>query len=911
MRVPHNIWIALLPCLVVALNLNAAPVDLEMAQSTANSFMLSRLSQRVNAHGTPSLCLAHAERSLVSPASADYYVFNADDGSAFVIIAGDDRATDVLAYGEGTLDVSDLPCNLQWMLGSYREQMEYLHAHPSERVQSAAPYNDVTIPPMVTSNWNQRAPYNNRCPEVDGERSVTGCIATAMAQVMYYWRYPERAPSLNGYTTDSHHIWMHPLPSTSLDWDQMLDVYASGAYTDEQGDAVAVLMLYCGQSSQMDYSPDGSGTYVRNQLQGMRAFGYSNDMSMLNKSNYDIEDWDAMMLDDLKWGRPILYSGADGLAGGHAFVLDGYYEGKYHINWGWGGTGDGYFALDAFNVRGYAFNTQQQMLHRVHPPTAEAEDGYDFEQGGIYYMYNWDATGLLVTYKDTRYACYAGEVTIPAQVTHAGETLPVVGIGKSAFRGSTTLTRVTIPPTVKTIEDYAFNGCVDLQEVEIPQGVTTIGSKSFAYCYHMTRVLLPAGLKSIKGGAFTDCNSLERVEPASLDSWLDITFSDELSNPLSCAHHLYIDGNEVTELHLSASQVDAVGPYAFAGCTGLTRVHLDGVPTVDRAAFKGCSAITQLTLAEGLETMGSEALAGCTSLTAVEIPSTMSRLENSLFASCSGLKSVTIPASVESIGNGTFNGCTSLAQVTLPERLTAIGSNAFNGCTSLQTLPLPAALVSIGASAFAGCTRLETVVLPPALTSMGEQAYEGCSSLRTLALTGTLSKIPGQAFAQCSALTAVTIPDGIVEVGVNAFYKCIYLNTITMGKDVALLESGAFDNNPRVKTIICRAMTPPLMEHTNTYMRSVYKNATLYVPAASVDAYKHTGIWSWFLNIAGLPDPTSGDVNGDGEVNIADVNTLVAAIIQGRPSARDMDVNGDGEVNISDVNALIDYIRSN
>ncbi len=906
----NQIWRALLPCLAIAMKLGAAPVDQAMAQSMANSFMLSQQSQRLNATGTPSMRLAHAEPSLARPASADYYVYNADDGSAFVIIAGDDRATDVLAYGEGALDVTDLPCNLQWMLSSYREQLEYLHAHPSERIQSTAPYNDVTIPPMVTSNWSQRAPYNNRCPEVDGERSVTGCIATAMAQVMYYWQYPDRAPSLGGYTTSSHRIWMPSLPSAPLHWDHMMDVYASGAYTDEQGEAVAVLMLYCGQSSQMDYSPDGSGTYVRNQLQGMRAFGYSNDMSMLNKSSYDIEEWDSMMLDDLKWGRPILYSGADGLAGGHAFVLDGYYEGKYHINWGWGGTGDGYFALDAFNVRGYAFNAQQQMLHRIHPPTAGTQEGYDFEQGGIYYMYDWDATGLLVTYKDTRYDCYAGEVSIPAQVTHAGETLPVVGIGKSAFRGSTTLTRVTIPSTVKTIDDYAFDGCVNLHEMVIPQGVTTIGSKAFAYNYHMVRVSLPVGLASVGAGAFTDCLALERVEAASLDSWLDITFSDELSNPLSCAHHLYIGDHEVTELNLSAPHVAAVGPYAFAGCTGLTRVFLDGVQTVGKAAFKDCTEIAELALAEGLVSMGSEALAGCTSLTAVEIPSTMSRLENSLFASCTGLKSVTIPATVETIGNGTFNSCTSLSRVDLPDGLTAIGSSAFTACTSLHALPLPAALGSIGASAFAGCTGLEMVTLPPALTTMGEQAYEGCSSLRTLALTGSLNRIPRQAFAQCSALTTVTISDGVAQVGDQAFYKCIYLNTITMGRDVALLGSGAFDNDPRVKTVVCQAPVPPQMDHTNTFMRSVYKNATLLVPVASLDAYKHTGIWSWFENVIGLPDPSSGDVNGDGEVNIADINTLIDAILQGKAPVSEMDVNSDGEVTLADVNRLLDHILS-
>ena len=890
-----------------AMNATGAAVDVTAAQASASRFVKSHASRGALMAPGLEIQLSYIEKSVASAADADYYVFNASDGSAFVIVAGDDRAEEILGFGEGTLDMNALPCNLQWLFNTYKEQMEYLHANPAAVVQRAAPYNDVTIAPMVTCNWSQRAPYNNMCPAYEGELSVTGCVATAMAQVMYYWKYPAKTPTLSGYTTRTHRISLPSLPSKPLDWDNMLDSYL-GDYTQEQGDAVALLMRYCGQSSQMDYSPTGSGTYVRNQLQGMRSFGYSYEASMLDRPDYSIEEWDAMMQEDLLAGRPILYSGADALAGGHAFVLDGYYDGKYHINWGWGGTGDGYFMLGAFSVRGYSFTTQQQMLHCVHPSTmAEPEDGYDFEADGIYYMYNEDATGLLVTYKDTQYGTYHGDVAIPASVTHDGETLDVVGIGQSAFRNCSHLTSVSIPVTVRSIERHAFRNCINLHEIVLPQGVTSIGAQAFAYCYQMKRVQLPLGLERVGERAFVDCSALERVESPSLAAWLGITFADALSNPLSGAHHLFVDGEEVTELQIPAAFVDQIGPYAFNECTALTKVAVAGVKTIGRAAFMGCTGITELSLDTSLEEIGNEAFSGCTGLTSVTIPASIKRLSNSLFASCTGLKTVEIPTSVVSIEGSAFTGCTKLDAVSLPASVTSIGASAFNGCTRLTQLELPESLTSIGSSAFNGCSKLTSVIIPNSVTSLGENAFNDCSALTTLVISDSLSTISNEAFANCSALKSVTIPDGVNIIGNQAFYKCLNLVNITLGSGVQEIGKQAFDNNYKIKTITSMASVPPLMASPDRFDRSIYTNATLRVPVAYVKTYKHTGVWSWFTKVEGILGVEDADVNGDGEITVADVNLIVAAILS-RSDSDACDVNGDGEITVADVNAVISFI---
>lgn len=889
-----------------ATHATAASVDQVTARATAARFVQAQASKgKLKSHGASQLLLAHAEAATTRDGYANYYVFNTSDGSAFVIVAGDDRAEAVLGYGEGTIDMDRMPDNLQWLLDTYSEQMEYLHSNPGARVERAAPYNDVTIPPMVTCNWSQSEPYYNMCPVVDGERSVTGCVATAMAQVMYYWQYPAEAPALRAYTTRSRRIHCPALASSPIDWANMVDSYA-GEYTSQQANAVALLMRYCGQSCQMDYSPNGSGSYVENQLQGMHLFGYTS-ATMLSRSDYSIEQWDALMQEDMLAGRPILYAGVDALAGGHAFVLDGYYDGRYHINWGWGGTGDGYFMLGAFNVRGYTFTSQQEMLHNVHPSTTSpAQADYDFAMGKVYYKYTDDASGLLVTAGDTQSTAYQGTVVVPDSVDHGGKRLPVVGIAASAFRDCKELVAVTLPSTLQHIGQYAFKNCINLGKVAIPQGVTRIDPQAFAYCYSLTMLSLPEGLKSIGERAFTDCLSLQQVNIPSLEAWLGISFADVLANPLYCAHQLSVDNKAVTQVEITGADVDRISQYAFAGST-LTRVVIDGVHSIERAAFKDCTGITQLTLRGNIAEVGREAFAGCTALQGVAIPQSLTQLSNSMFASCSSLKEVDIPASVTAIGNNAFKDCTALTDVSWSESISTIGSGAFNGCTALQHIELPQSLTAIEENAFGGCTGLKEVQFADSLTVLGVKAFAGCTALANLSLPNSLSTIQDQAFANCEALKTIVIPDGVKVIGHQAFYKCLYLVNVTLGSGVTEIGDQAFDNNPRMKSITSMAATPPAINNSNCFMRNIYNNATLRVPARLVKVYKKSGLWAWFTHIQGIVTTSDADVNADGEVTVADVNAVIAAILT-QNRLEGCDVNGDGEVSVADVNAIISLI---
>ena len=281
----------------------------------------------------------------------DYYVFNAEDNGGFVIISGDDRTPEVLGYADnGRIDTGNLPPNLKGWLEEYSKQINALGTIENSRTRahtrtpSTTP--KVAIEPLITTKWGQGNPYNNQCPEIDGKHCVTGCVATAMAQVMYYHKWPQEAcPTIPQYTTGTRQIEMPALPPTTFNWSAMRDRYWEGEQ-GESADAVAELMRYCGQAVEMNYNVDESGAFEmpRHLIQ---YFGYSKNAKFVTMSQYTMSQWEDILYKELSEGRPMLYGGCS-LTTAHEFICDGYDgDGYYHFNWGWNGDANGFFLLSS------------------------------------------------------------------------------------------------------------------------------------------------------------------------------------------------------------------------------------------------------------------------------------------------------------------------------------------------------------------------------------------------------------------------------------------------------------------------------------------------------------------------------------------------------------------------------------
>ena len=288
-------------------------------------------------------------------AEGAFYVFNADDGNGFVIVSADDRTEAILGYAdEGSLDMDCLPANARAWLEGYARQIRSL----SGLVSMSAPRRvvGVKIGPLLTCKWEQGGPYNWQCPEVKDESgkmayTMTGCPATAQAQVMYFHRWPESVKAMEAYK-DGNGNQVSALPATTFKWDKMKDVYSGKENkADESAQAVAELMRYCGQAMRMAYGVRSSGgSNTQNEL--IEEFAYSKGATSVARAHYSTEEWESIIYNEMNQKRPVLYSGYNESVG-HSFVVDGYDgNGLFHVNWGWSGSSDGYFVLSDLNPSG-------------------------------------------------------------------------------------------------------------------------------------------------------------------------------------------------------------------------------------------------------------------------------------------------------------------------------------------------------------------------------------------------------------------------------------------------------------------------------------------------------------------------------------------------------------------------------
>ena len=373
--------------LLGALQLSAADVSLVQARAAAERFLQSDVKgKNFGAMPASGVKLLYTEMNSTQADKAVYYIFNSELG--FVIVSGDDRAHQILAHGDRPLDLKRMPENMKFWLSTYKRQLEYLQAHPGLAVELPklkSGQRADKVEPMLTAEWDQDAPYYNHCPTYGGSYCLTGCPATSLSMVFYYWKFPtDPTPPVEGYTNESYGFQVPALPSITFDWDNMLDKY-TGGYTTAQADAVAWLMRYVGQEEHMDYTPSGSGAMGDDILRAVEFFGYDEEMARLefktrtdDNANdtavyYTDEEWAAMLQQEMYEGRPVVYCAYDysywGWSG-HAFNVDGYNpaDATYHVNWGWSGDGNGDFVLNAFSSGGYNFTIEQQMIMGIQPP---------------------------------------------------------------------------------------------------------------------------------------------------------------------------------------------------------------------------------------------------------------------------------------------------------------------------------------------------------------------------------------------------------------------------------------------------------------------------------------------------------------------------------------------------------------
>ena len=469
---------------------------------------------------------------------------------------------------------------------------------------------------------------------------------------------------------------------------------------------------------------------------------------------------------------------------------------------------------------------------------------HDFEVDGIYY--NINGNEATVTFKGLYDSSYDNEYS-----------------GSVVIPATVTYNGTTYPVT--SISYCAFAHCTGLTSITIPNSVTTINMETFWGCTGLTSITIPNSVTSIGRSAFWECTGLTSITiPNSVTSIGDGAFQD-------CSRLASIDiPNSVTE----------IGINAFYGCTALTSIDIpNSVTSLGYGVFYNCPGLTSIVVESGNPRYDSRN--NCNAI--IETAS------NTLIYGC---KNTTIPNSVTAIDNYVFSGCTGLTSIDIPNSVTAIGDWAFQNCTGLTSITMGNSVTSIGAWAFDKCNALTSVDIPNSVTVIGDGAFQDCSGLTSLVIPNSVTSIGEKAFYACSGLTSVTIPNSVTYVGGKAFYNC----------------SGLTD----VYCYIANPLRVSLAGDAFDLYDGDVSGRTLHVLPGTTEAYYYYD-WYWYFeqvieDLIPEPEPLPGDVNGDREVNIADVNAVINIILSGNDDNTAADVNGDGEINIADVNAIINII---
>lgn len=785
--------------LLTLLSANAQPISEQEALVKAQQFFskasLSSATRGRAPRKTPEPKLANNR--------SEFFAFNDEANGGYVVVSGDERMPDVLAYSyDGHFDADNMPCNMKAWMKEYAEQVKYLRAHPEAKMTKRSATERENVGPLLTCWFDQSYPYNKKCPNFGGTYTLTGCVATAMAQVMYYWQWPKQTTDIiPGYDD------MPAQPITTIDWDNMLNKYDyEGTYTEEQIDAVSTLMLLCGTSVTMDYGFFSSmPRYIVGPDSSLpQYFDYDDMIEVVSRENYDNEEWEQIMYEELKSKRPIIYTGRS-KEDGHAFVMDGYADGYFHVNWGWGGAESYVLMTDDKDWYGYVNNHNAAI--GIQPAYPDIPRRYAVLENGkmtLYYDKEMNHRSGTVLLKD-QWKYYAEEIT-ECIIDPSFADLKQRDL-RGFFEDLNKMKSISGIENLNTSEatdmSYMFDFCYNLTSLDVSgfktDKVTTMRSM-FSGCKSLTSLDV-SGFKTDKVTnmmlMFYNCSSLTSLDVSGFKTD-NVVFMGDMFHNCKSLTSLDVSGFKTDNVHYMGE--------LFSGCSNLTSLDVSGFKTDNvkdmEMMFAHCSSLTNLDVSgfktDSVTNMG-EMFWGCSSLTSLNVSGFKTDNVTNMKGMFSGCKSLT---SLDVSGfktdkvadmSGMFAFCSSLTSLDVSgfktDNMTDMGS-LFRSCSGLTSLDLSGfktEKVTNMEGLFYNCSGLTNLDLSgfktDNVTDMGYM-FGYCSSLTNLDLSGFKTDKVERLFSMfsgCSALKSLDL-SGFKTSNVTSmgwmFYDCQQLSTI-------------------------------------------------------------------------------------------------------------------------------------
>ena len=863
----------LLLSLFIVADVMAGPVGYEDAKKIAEEFAIKKNGAKKSLK-YKTLLPKRANGTAADAAPPAYYIFDVEDNGGFVVVSGDDLLKPLLAYTEsGSFSPDSVNPAVQWWLGVVEENVAAVRALQQSPALTKAAGNAGAVGPLLTTKWNQRYPYNLLCP-VDnahsGETSLTGCVATAMAQILNYYKYPERATGSVSYRTDYHSIAISEnLENYVFDWEKMFDRY-SDSTTDEEKNAVAELMYVCGVAVNADYCYYATSAFSSDCVSALlNNFGYKG-VRQLSRSSFSCEEWERMVIDELNNGRPVYYSGTSA-SGGHAFVCDGYNaEGLFHINWGWGGSDDGYFELASME-----YSRGQSIICGIDPEINETA-GFiisvsdfavptvsEFKRTSINATMRHIANSSAVDFKG-----YFGVALVKDDDIKAQSFLGWSADLKPNYYYSSLSFTLGVPADVPDGE-YRLVGVykeMGSDEVKIMQSSTDNGNVAHllvTLAGDKATISIPAGSEN----AALEVTAIvcPDVINASGDNAVTLTLRNNTS------------ANFFGEVYIN-SQENFTGVYVPA--------NSEKVYTINVTASADTSPYT-------LEIYSYNTVAGDVHIFTheVEVYDNKPDFEaDGIYYTIVSCKRRTV--AVTHKGNSydeyadEYTGDVTIPSVVtnagIDYKVTGIADYAFRDCSTLASVSIPNGVTAIGNNAFAYCRGLTDINIPEGVTKIGDRSFFKCQGLARIDIPQSVTTIGAEAFWNSYSLQSIEIPNGVVSIGEQAFAYCYWLSEVIVSKTVKEIGDEAFMDCTRLKT--------------------VYNFSNMVFTAGSTE-YGYIAYYA-DLVVNSLP----GDVDGDSVVDVADVTKLVSIILGELSEESAADVDGDGVVDVADVTALVNMI---
>lgn len=833
--------ILLILCSILALNAGAERISRDEALSLAQDFMQGKVMVPVQESSSKAPL-----RGGVNDES--FYIFNAADNGGYAIIAADDRVSPVLGFSDqGNISLDNMPENMALWLENYKYEISNLKYDVGAFID--APVSRSEVKPLLNSIWNQDAPYNLLCPVYDGIRCPAGCVAVAMAEIMYYYKWPVGVvDSIPPYINRYNSRLVEGLPATTFKWDIINPSYRSDE-TEENAYAMAELLRYCGQAVKMAYDIDGSGAYPEDACKALiERFKYSRQAKIVSKCDFSSYDWDEMIYNELASGRPVYYGGNRTLDGGHAFVCDGYKDGYFHINWGQGGYINGYFKLSLLSGEStyiydqYNYGYNQSAIIGIEPNMNDLT-GTTFTDDNFSYTVLSDTSVMIQAIEDKNY--YGTDTLwIPDHVDYEGNRYYVTRLGTSA------------------------NINYDYKKVYLPSSLKQIDTEA-SFLQTVTEFTIPSSIEVLSSTAFEYNESLERfiAEEDSRYKVIDGVLFSHDGKELMC----YPQGRKDT-CYIVPDGVETIGEFSFCNNHNLLKIILpDCVEHINDCAFLDCHYLKRIKMPYNLKDIGWQAFSYCYNLVDIILPPKISTIYEYSFDVCKSLKSIIIPGGLSyCLAVGTFQNCSSLEYVYIPSGIKMIRSDCFKGCAALKeiivesvippvfesysvfddtiyetavlkvpddkielyrnseiwsrfkhigTIPTytinginyilnesaKTAVVCPGKELYSGDMVIPATVeyndIEYTVKTLQPGAFAGCKDLTSVVIDAPVSVLPDSLFKDCSSLKSVILNDHIEIIGQDLFRGCSSLETADIPNGVKSIGSSLFAECKSLRTV--------------------------------------------------------------------------------------------------------------